>query len=193
MFDASLFPALEKSVVERFKAAPAWLTYHHLAHTLDVARQAERIAGAEGIEEHEILLLKVAALFHDIGYPEGPKNHEERGCAFFSSEAALWNFSNEEIEQINQIILATRMPQTPKSKLEEIICDADLDYLGRDDFFSLGKELKKEFLHFNIVKNDDEWRGNQLRFLEKHRYFTPSQNSLREPVKQRNILKLRVE
>jgi predicted metal-dependent HD superfamily phosphohydrolase len=187
MLRTSSLNEIEKSVTEYLKKAENHLTYHNLAHTLDVMEQVGRIAKEEGIGKEDWHLLQVAALYHDIGYLDGPQNHEERGCNVFSKEAPKWNFSPEEIQTVCSLIMATKVPQSPKNKLEEIICDADLDYLGREDFFKLGQELKKEYLHFGIVKSDEEWEQKQILFLEKHRYFTKSSQALREPLKQKNL------
>ncbi len=186
MFRKSSITEIRQSVVDRLKKAGKHLTYHNLAHTLDVTEQVGRIALAEGVADDDMMLLQVAALFHDIGYLDGPQNHEERGCQIFSNEASKWNFSPKEIEKVSRLIMATKVPQTPKDKLEEIICDADLDYLGRADFFTLADGLKKEYLHFKIIKTEAEWEMLQIAFLEKHRYFTKSSKKLREPVKQKN-------
>jgi len=187
VFQKSSIAEIKQSVSVRLQTAETYLTYHNLRHTLDVAEQAERIALEEGISEKERLLLQVAALYHDIGYPDGPKSHEERGCKIFQNEAAKWNFSEEEIDAVCGMILATKMPQTPGNHLQQIICDADLDYLGRNDFLAIGSGLKKEYLHFGFLKEEREWDTLQIRFLEQHRYFTQAQHFLREPAKRKNI------
>lgn len=178
-------------MVKRLEKLAKHYTYHNLAHTLDVAEQAARIATEEGIGEQDKLLLQVAALYHDIGYSEGSHGHEQRGCAIFEQEAVKWKFSPEEIEQVKTLIMATKVPQKPINKLEEIICDADLDYLGREDFLRIGTGLKKEYLHFKILKNAADWDGIQVHFLENHRYFTASSKKLREPLKQQHLEKLK--
>jgi len=190
VFQESILSGIKKSVADRLKTAGRHLTYHNLAHTLDVTEQAERIANEERIGEDDRNLLLVAALYHDIGYLEGPQNHEERGCKTFSSEAVNWNFSPQEIKKVKSLIMATKVPQSPKNKLEEIICDADLDYLGRNDFNTLGSKLKEEYLFFKILKNEKDWDETQIAFLKKHRYFTNSSMKWREPVKQKNLAML---
>ena len=100
------------------------------------------------------------------------------------------SFSDTEKADIQSLIMATKLPQSPKNHLEQIICDADLDYLGRDDFFIIGNNLRKEFLHYNIVANNEVWEKLQFNFLSNHQYFTESSRNLREPVKQQNFAKL---
>jgi hypothetical protein len=68
--------------------------------------------------------------------------------------------------------MATKIPQNPKSHLEEIICDADLNYLGRDDFFSIEEKLYEEMLAFGYIKNTEEWNKVQVDFMRNHHYFT---------------------
>jgi hypothetical protein len=70
------------------------------------------------------------------------------------------------------MIMATRIPQTPHNLLEEIIADADLDYLGRDDFWTIGNKLFTELQMYSIIQTEDEWNRLQIKFLEQHHYFT---------------------
>jgi hypothetical protein len=64
------------------------------------------------------------------------------------------------------------MPQNPKSHLEKVICDADLDYLGRTDFFEIGDTLRKEMLYAGELLDESRWDDLQLNFLENHTYKT---------------------
>src|SRR5687767_6088593 len=123
MIQKSTFAEIKQSVSDRLKKLEKHFTYHNLAHTMDVMQQAERIATEEGIGDNEKMLLKVAALYHDIAYAEGALHHEERGCKIFEHEASKWDFSPGEIEQVKNLIMATKVPHAPKNKLEEIICD----------------------------------------------------------------------
>ena len=83
--------------------------------------------------------------------------------------------------------MATKIPQTPKTHLEEIICDADLNYLGRTDFFSIGEYLYNEMLAFGYIKNWDEWNKIQLDFMQKHHYFTATAIRHNQSQKDRNL------
>jgi uncharacterized protein len=167
------------------------LTYHNLAHTLDVVKQSERIARKEGItDEHKIFLLKVAALYHDTGFLVTYSNHEAAGCEIFLNDAPQFNISKEDCQFITRLILATKLPQNPSDIFERVICDADLDYLGRPDFFHIGDELRKEFLHYKIVSSNDEWEKLQIRFLSSHHYHTKSCQDCREAKKQVHIAQL---
>lgn len=188
--DLKEFEAIKKMVCSRLQQLDPRLTYHNLAHTFDVLKQSERIAIEEGVSGRDIWLLKVAALYHDTGFLKTYRNHEEMSCSVFLEDTADLQFSEEEKKKIQKIIMATKIPQQPHSLLEQIICDADLDYLGRDDFFVIGEELRKEFLEFGVVKNDEEWEQLQLNFLKSHKYHTNSSKMQREPHKQEHLLQL---
>ncbi|RNI27250.1 HD domain-containing protein [Rufibacter immobilis] len=164
------------------------LTYHSLQHTLDVFEQVTIIAQAEGIQDpEELLLLQVAALYHDTGFLDTYQQHEESGCGFAQAELPDFGFTSGQIETICGLIMATKVPQRPETKLQEIICDADLDYLGRDDFFPIGETLYREFLCYGIVHNEEQWNQLQVKFLESHTFFTSFSKKSRETQKQKHL------
>ncbi|MBA2745418.1 MAG: HD domain-containing protein [Flavisolibacter sp.] len=170
------------------------LTYHHSGHTRDVIECVQRIAQEEGIiDERALLLLKIAALYHDTGFLFVYRNHEEKSCEFARKDLAAHELTDEEMDTICSMIMATKIPQKPKSHLEEIICDADLDYLGRDDFRLIGKNLKEEFLKYAIVKDVTEWEEVQINFIDTHKYFTATSQNAREYNKQIHLASLKSE
>ena len=149
------------------------LTYHNREHTEDVLQQAVRIAVSENIQDpRSLLLIKIAALFHDTGFLDTYKAHEERSCEIMLELLDTSQFDPAEITIINGMIMATKIPQSPVTLSEKVICDADLDYLGRDDFPLISNRLKVEFLAYHIIKDEMEWDRLQVNFLEKHNYFT---------------------
>jgi len=188
---ADLFINIKVAVCDRLKNLNPHLTYHNLFHTLDVLDQAERIAIKEGITSpEELFLLKVAALYHDTGFLETYKDHEKMSCTIFLQDASQFSLTKEQKDTVVALIMSTCIPQTPANLLESIICDADLDYLGRDDFFEIGDTLRREFLYYNVVGNNAEWEKIQLNFFQKHQYHTTSSRAEREPVKKLHYSKL---
>jgi hypothetical protein len=170
------------------------LTYHNLAHTKDVIRQVERIAIGENISnKNDILLLKVAALFHDTGFLDVYKHHEERSCDIMMENLEEGDLTEEELEKVKGMIMATKIPQTPHNQLEEIICDADLDYLGRPDFTPISNGLKYEFLEFGVIKSEADWDPLQIRFFESHTYFTNTCKTDRAPLKEVHLGELKAK
>ncbi|WP_162053276.1 HD domain-containing protein [Pontibacter pamirensis] len=180
-----VFPQIQKHVIGKLqKGLSEKLTYHNVAHTLDVLKQAVAIAKKEGITDAEdLLLLKVSVLYHDIGFIYAYHDHEERSCVVATEELPAFGFTASQIEKVCNMIRATKVPQKPQDHLEQIICDADLDYLGRPGFFETGNNLYKEFLEQGIVTNFKEWNMLQIRFLESHQYFTKTSLKRRQKVK----------
>jgi uncharacterized protein len=167
------------------------LTYHNINHTLDVTSQCMQIAGAEGITDKEVLsALYIAALYHDAGFLFVYTGHEEKSCELARKELPGYGVDPDMIENICTIIMATKIPQSPKNLLQQIICDADLDYLGRDDFFTISENLCKEMLEYKIVNSKQEWEDRQILFLQTHSYFTPSEQRKRTPAIVKNVEKL---
>jgi len=173
------------------KGLPENLHYHSVNHVLDVLTAAEMLGEKEKISEKEMELVKVAVLFHDSGYLVSSKEHEQLGCELAKKELPGFGYSNDEIDSICGMIMATRYPQTPKNHLEEIICDADLDYLGRDDFFTTGNTLLKEMNTNGSIQTEADWNKLQESFLTSHRYFTDTANRLRNKKKQEHLEKIR--
>ena len=170
---------------------PGQLPYHNVAHTVDVYMATEHISRREGVTGQDLDLLLTAALFHDSGFLVGPQNHELESCRIARETLPDFEYKPEEIDVVCEMILSTRIPQTPKSELEKILADADLDYLGRHDFLKVSKKLYDENLHFGIVKNEQEWDEMQISFLQNHKYFTKSSIKLREPIKYVNLLQVK--
>jgi uncharacterized protein len=168
------------------------LTYHCLAHTEDVLEQAQRIALTEGIADPKLLLLiKIAALFHDTGFLRTYKGHEEESCRIMEEYVSDRDLTKPDIEMIKGMIRATKVPQTPHNLAEKILCDADLDYLGRDDFKPISETLKDEFLVYGIIKTEQDWDDMQVSFFESHRYFTGTSLQNRYPLKMKHLQALK--
>ena len=185
------FEKIRTNVVDKLKKLDPHLTYHSIDHTLDVVNQAQRIAAEEGItDERDLFLLKVAALYHDSGFLETYKDHEKISYDIFLRDASGSEFTEDDKNIIRGLILSTKIPQQPKTHMEKIICDADLDYLGRSDFLQIGDALRREFTFYKVVSNDQEWEKLQLNFLQNHKYHTKTSQKQREPVKHQHYSKL---
>ena len=182
------FKKVKKFIIDKLrKELPQNLTYHSLGHIKDVYKAAESLAKLEKIKGDELTLLLTAVLFHDSGFLVQQKEHERVGCEIAREHLVNFDYSQEQIEKICGMIMATQIPQTPHNKLEEIICDSDLDYLGRDDFFKIGNTLFDELCMYGIISTELEWNKLQVRFLEKHHYFTSSAKKLRKAKKAANL------
>ena len=187
-----LFTSIKQPILSRLEnELDPRLGYHNITHTLDVLEQAEVLARQEKVtDKHDVLLLKTAAVFHDSGFLFVYKNHEEKSCEI-ASESLKNVFSEEDIKKICGMIMATKIPQSPNTLLEQIICDADLDYLGRDDFEPISRNLYKEFLVFKIIPENIIWDHIQIKFFESHHYFTGTSVSKRNEKKLKHLTTLK--
>jgi len=166
---------------------PQHLSYHSVEHVKDVFNACKQIAAAEGVKGEDLKLLLTAALFHDSGFLKGQKDHEKKSCQIARKHLPEFDYTPEQIKKICGMIMATKVPQMPQNHLEEIICDADLDYLGRDDFFTIGDKLFSELSMYGILNTEDEWNRLQVRFLESHHFFTKTSIKLRQKRKDKHL------
>jgi adenylate cyclase len=182
------FTDIQEIILDRLeKELPANLFYHNVKHTVDVVTEVELIGWGEGCSDEEILILKTAGLFHDAGHIISYDNHE-----FYSTQIARemlpeYNYTTEQIERICSVIMATRLPPMPTNLLESIICDSDLDYLGRSDFIPVSNTLYEELRAQDKMKSLNDWNKLQVKFISGHQYFTKTAMSLREVNKQLQI------
>jgi uncharacterized protein len=171
---------------------PAQFSYHCAEHTeLDVIPAVIRLAELSGVSARECLQLQVAAAFHDLGYIQSTVDHEAIGIRRMYELLPGFGFAIREIDTLAALVQATRMPQSPRSRLEAILADADLDSLGRDDFLNMSEALWRERVALGDAISWSRWLQLQLQFLQTHRYFTAEAQALRDAGKQRNIELLR--
>ena len=146
------FEKVKKFILAKLKKElPKSLSYHSIEHIKDVYRAAKKLAKLEDVTGEDLTLLLTAALFHDSGFLMQQKGHEKISCDIARESLPQFDYTPEQIERICGMIMATRVPQNPHNLLEQIICDADLDYLGRDDFFSIGNSLYAELQVYGMI------------------------------------------
>jgi CheY-like chemotaxis protein/class 3 adenylate cyclase/predicted metal-dependent HD superfamily phosphohydrolase len=170
------------------------LTYHNLWHTRDeVLPATRRLAASSGIEAEDMRLLEVGAVYHDIGFLVQRHEHEQAGADLVAEVLPQFGFTPEQIAVVQGMIMATRFPQSAQTPLEEILADADMDVLGREDFLSRSQALRDEFDASGTAHSDRGWYRRQLVFLESHCYFTEATRALRDSEKQNNISAIKEE
>jgi len=183
---------MEEYILNRLEAElPKYLYYHNVKHTMDVCIGVEIIGTAEGVNDEELLYLKTAGLFHDMGQIVQSKGHEEISCNFARELLPQFDYDEQQVEIICSIIMATELPPNPQNLLQRIICDADLDYLGRSDFIPVSDTLFKELSEQNIITDKNVWNKAQVNFISGHQYFTDFAKNNREVNKQNQIERLK--
>jgi len=166
------------------------LCYHGIHHTLDVLKVINQYIKREKVKAQDAKLLRIGALLHDIGFTVSYTDHELRSVETANKLMSELGFSKEHIKTVNGLILSTRVPQKPKNILEKIICDSDLDYLGRSDFYSKSNLLFKELKTYASIESKLEWNKIQVKFLKSHKYHTKFANKYRQPQKIKRILEI---
>ncbi|MCF8302180.1 MAG: HD domain-containing protein [Bacteroidales bacterium] len=166
------------------------LFYHNIQHTFDVRDAVVRIAKMEKVNSHDLVLLETAAYFHDAGLIYQYKDHEDVSIEMAGKHLPKFGYSPQEIRIINRMIDRTRLPQGAKSLPEKILCDADLDYLGRDDYFMIAHMLKYEWKMMGYETKLRDWYKLQRKFLSEHQYFTGSARKLRQETKEQNLAQI---
>lgn len=187
---------VDQYIRELFKdELPDAIKYHDANHTLHptkgVVAVANKLAIAENISEHDRELLITAAYFHDTGYIRAYEKNEPIAARMAGRILKLIGYLPSEIEKIQKMILATDLKRMPETHAEMILCDADLDHLGRDDFFILDQKLREGRQARGLDVSDDlDWYEGTLQLIKTVEYHTAHQKKLREKGKQENINKL---
>jgi len=168
------------------------LYYHNFQHTIDVCESVDRLAEMENISGSNLLLLQTAALFHDTGFIWRYENNEELACNFARQLLPEYAYSKNETEHICKMIMATQIPQNPDDILAMVLCDADLDYIGRGDFFITALRLHREWSENSNMKiTFKDWYLKQQSFILQHEYFTESARKLRNDKKAHNLTQVK--
>lgn len=187
------YNALKKHIIDDLKEnLSSKLTYHTVEHTLNVLEVCTELSEIYSISPYKQRLLQTAALAHETGMITVIDNHEQASVAYIEKTLPAFGYSMNDIENIRRLILATKMPHHPQTLLECIICDADLDYLGRADYFTIADRLRNEWiLTGDYPSSLLHWYTEQENFLTKHNYFTSASQLKRNDIKLQNIAQLR--
>ena len=164
------------------------LYYHGINHTKDVVKAVERLALLEGVTDEGLFLLKTAAIFHDAGFLESYHHNEPIGARMAEEILPQYGYTEDHIQTIKELIYVTQIPHKPTNILQEIMCDAHLDYLGREDFEEIADKLRRELKERAIITSDKKWDEIQINFLNQHKFFTKTAIQTRQKLKEQNIL-----
>ena len=146
--------------------------YHNLHHTKRVINSAKEIGNHYNLSRDDWRDLLTACLLHDYGFIKSHIDHEEIGAQISKEILPGYYFSDDHIESISSLILITRVAEKPSNLLESIIRDADLEYIGSDDFEKISEYLKKEWLECGVVDNENQFYKIQYEFLLSHNFYT---------------------
>jgi uncharacterized protein len=191
--DAEIFAKARLYALDQLthKLAPHFY-YHNLGHTCDdVVPAVETFAQHQGVQGEAYYLIVTAAWYHDIGFIEQAPQHEFISGRIAGEVLPGFGYTAAQVKIIQEAIYATALPQSPNSPMAEILTDADLDVLGREDFLTRNAELRREIAFLGKTFTDLEWYSGQLKFLEGHTYFTQAARTIRNEGKAKNVVKFR--
>ena len=178
------FKGAKKYIIERLeRELKPNLFYHGIHHTMDVYEVSIKIAELEEVSQEEKLIINTAALYHDAGFVYQYEHNEVLAVKMIKEVLPKFGYSENQIKIIGDIILTTRLKSTPQTLLEKIMSDADYDYLGRAEVGGIATTLHKELAEYGFPFSEKDWNKMQIKFLEKHEYYTKSSLELRRPKK----------
>ncbi len=168
------------------------LYYHNFQHTIDVCESVDRLAEMENINGENLLLLQTAAIFHDTGFLWRYESNEELACKYAQELLGDYGYSASQRDHICRMIMATQIPQQPEDVMSMVLCDADLDYIGRGDFFITALRLHREWSENSNMKiTFKDWYLKQQSFILQHDFFTNSARTLRNEKKAHNLVQVK--
>lgn len=187
------FDHMRQDVIQRLKEnLPNQIVYHDLSHTLNVEKAAIRLAQLEGVSEDDLAVLRTAVLYHDIGFIYSHENNVPHAVNLLTKILPTFGYHTDQIQLIRGLILASSGHKKPQMLLEQIICDAENDYLGRADYYAVADKLRIELANYGTVLSEYDWVSKQINYLENtHRYYTVPAISIRERGKQNRIKELK--
>ena len=166
------------------------LFYHSYDHTIDVLNASKQILQYEIIIGESAELVKTAAMLHDSGFIHVNVDHELKSVEVAKEWLPGYDYTPKQIETVTRLILATIVGKEPQDKLEQVMCDADMDYLGTDRYGEVAILLLKELREQGQTITDEEWKQIQIDFLTKHKYYTSFSIEFRKDKKEDNLQKL---
>ena len=152
---------------------PESLKFHNCTHTKDVVNAVLKIGQNSGLSLEELEIATFAGWFHDSGHTVKYDGHEEESKKIAQKYLSILKYEERKIQKVNECIQATKLPQNPKDKLEEVLCDADLYHLSQQNYFIRNEMLRKEWeLILHKFYSDMEWYKLNITFFKKHCYFS---------------------
>ncbi len=163
------------------------LCFHNHTHVVHVYTMVELLGRAEGISNEEMLLVRTAALMHDMGYLMSYFEHEKASCDLALEILPKYKYSEEQIKKVCSLVMATTDPFSPRDKLEMILIDANYNYLSRVDFKDVALRIWKETKEYRDDITFEEWKKEMITLLERFEFHTSTARRLVDVPKEEQI------
>ena len=189
IYSSELIITIENYVKNLLKEMlPAIRYFHNINHTIQVVQKSVELASFYKISQTDGQALITSAWFHDTGYIHGGLNHEEQSVKIALQYLSRFNLTRDYLSTVEHLILSTKFPAKPSTLIEKILCDADLQHLGSDDYMVWSMLLRKELEHQNgIHLTDEQWTSENIAFFKSHQYFTDHAETVWGIQKQMNL------
>lgn len=166
--------------------------FHNIDHICNVVDASLTIAEGYELTDKEYEILQVAAWFHDTGYSEGAKGHEERSAKIARAFLEARNYEEINIQRVEQAILSTKKSIDPVTLIDRILLDADLSHLGSLLYWDRCGRLRQELaITQGEIMSEKDWYDFELHFLHNHEYKTENGRNLFEKRKEKHIGQLK--
>jgi len=173
---------------------PNGMRFHNVMHTQEVAKATIEIAGESNFSPKQLEVVTLAAWFHDCGYTNTHRNHEDSSKTIAADFLRQCNYPEEDIRQVLACIEATRFPQNPKSPEEEVLVDADLYHFTKTDYSKYERRLRMEFkTYLGKTYTNEEWDETNYALLKQHSYYTVYGKTVLQKFKEVNMEMLKIK
>ncbi len=167
---------------------PDSVEFHTIDHARYVVESAEYIGKNSGLSSDELNVVKLCAWFHDVGFAIIPEHHEGESARIAAEFLTSKNIDEDIITQVQNAILATRIPQHPKDIISRVLCDADLMHLAEADYFERIDSMRKEWINLKCEKvGKRRFHSVSIKFFQKHHYHTDFAKKEIQPKKEENF------
>jgi HD superfamily phosphodiesterase len=175
---------------------PDTFRFHTVEHMKEVLKYVQIIGSYHHLNQDDMNILEISAIFHDIGYIKIYKGHEREGIKIARDFLEKEQVMESQIIKIEKAIMSTKVPQKPENLLSKILCDADLINLTYDHYFETAELMRQEWINTGFAKmNELEFHNNSLNFFKSHnfhteyaqKYLQPKKKELRKRIQKRML------
>lgn len=165
-------------------------SYHNAQHTLEVCNGVKLFADQCDLPRSDYSALRIASIFHDFGYLERDYDNEKLAFPYMEDFGRRFNIPQQLLILADKLIMETAFPYFPVTPAGKLLCDADIEYIGRECFLTKAELFRQELAAGGVVYTDEQWWKLEMEFLQKNHFFTDVCRKLRDAGRVINIGKV---
>ena len=192
MNNNAILDAASTFVGQLFKEKlPEWAAYHNLEHTVETVDAAEEIGQDSKLNRSELEMIALAAWFHDTGYTLTVEGHEAKSIEIATQFLNEMKYPGEKIARIADCIRATKLSESPKNRMEEVLRDADMIHVGKKKFFKKDSLMRTELeMRTGKLFTDLEWLNTSIEYVSKNNFRTDYAQTEYARQRSKNLIEL---